>query len=411
MRTTKPHVKRWKWGGTTTKWVVDGLRDETGARVRKFFSSRDAANEWLTQKRPELRNQGRAAMGISDAQRVDAVRALEILAPYGATLSDAARAFAERAKLLERTVPFAVLREEYATAQMADRKSARYLHDIKSRLARFGEAFDIREVATIETREIDDWLRGLGLAPTSRVNFRKVLRTAFEFAVSRGYARENPVVRTAEVKVDHSSPGILTPKEFSAMLSVADAKVIPALAIAGFAGLRDAEVGRLTWDKIDLAGGHVKVDAAIAKTSSRRIIPISANLRAWLTSHAKKSGGVRPASSVAYPLYQSARLKGAEKLTESGEAATNLLAWPHNALRHSFASYRMALVANAAQVAEECGHSVQVMKTHYRELVTRGEADAWFAVMPAAEPTESAPATESALVPENVVAFARAAGE
>jgi integrase len=382
MRTTKPCVKRWKWGGEATKWVVDGLRDENKKRIRKFFPSRDAANEWLMQKRPELKNQGRAAMGLTDSQRVDAVRALAILAPYGATLTAAAEAFAERAQLLERTVTFAALREEYGKAQKADRKSAYYLRDIKGRLARFGATFDTREVAGIETREIDDWLRGLGMAPTSRVNFRKVLRTAFEFAVSRGYARENPVIRTAEVKIDHPAPGILTPKEIAALLSAADPKVVPALAIAAFAGLRDAEVGRMTWDKIDLAGGHVKVDAAIAKTSSRRIIPISDNLRAWLTPYAKKAGLIRGAGSVVYPLYQAARAAGAEKLTKAGEAASNLEAWPHNALRHSFASYRMAFVSNAAQVAEECGHSVQVMKQHYRELVTKAEAEAWFAVTP-----------------------------
>lgn len=382
MRTTKPHVKRWKWGGEATKWVVDGLRDENKRRIRKFFPSRDAANEWLMEKRPELKNQGRAAMGLTDSQRVDAVRALAILAPYGATLTAAAEAFAERAQLLERTVTFAVLREEYGNAQKADRKSPYYLRDIKGRLARFGETFDKRKVATIETREIDDWLRGLGMAPTSRVNFRKVLRTAFEFAVSRGYARENPVVRTAEVKIDHPTPGILTPKEIAALLSVADPKVVPSLALAAFAGLRDAEVGRMTWDRIDLAGGHLKVDAAIAKTSSRRIIPISDNLRAWLTPYAKKAGPIRGAGSVVYPLYQAARAAGAEKLKKADEAASNLEAWPHNALRHSFASYRMALVSNAAQVAEECGHSVQVMKTHYRELVTKADAEAWFAVAP-----------------------------
>jgi hypothetical protein len=54
----------------------------------------------------------------------------------------------------------------------------------------------------------------------------------------------------------------------------------------------------------------------------------------------------------------------------------------------------MALIANAAQVAEECGHSVQVMKQHYRELVTKCEGEAWFAVSP-----ESAAA--------NVLAFLR----
>jgi hypothetical protein len=30
--------------------------------------------------------------------------------------------------------------------------------------------------------------------------------------------------------------------------------------------LRDAEIGRVTWDRVDLAGGHIKVDAAVAET-------------------------------------------------------------------------------------------------------------------------------------------------
>jgi integrase len=380
MRTTKPHVKRWKWGGPETKWVVDGLRDEQGKRKRKFFPSRDAANEWLAQRRPELRNQGRAALGLTDGQRVDAVRALAILAPFGASLTLAAEAYAERAQLLARTVPFVTLRAEFVAAKKADRKSAYYLSDIRHRLESFGEAFDQRPVATIETREVDDWLRALDQAPISRVNFRKVLRTAFEFAVARGYAKENPVVKTAKVKVDHAIPGILLPHEIETLLGAADPRIVPAIALAAFAGLRDAEIGRMTWDRIDLVGGHVKVDAAIAKTSSRRLVPISENLRAWLALHVRNAGSVRPPPSVCYPLYRAARGAGAAELARLGKSSAGLTQWPHNALRHSFASYRMAIVGNAAQVAEECGHSVQVMKTHYRELVTRTEAEAWFAV-------------------------------
>lgn len=382
MRTTTPHVKRWKWGGLETKWVVDGLRDENGKRKRKFFASRDAANEWLRERGPELRNQGRAALGMTDGQRVDAVRALAILKPYSATLTAAAEAFAKRAQLLSLTVSFATLRGDLVAAKKADRKSARYVRDIRNRLKRVGEEFDGKMVATIEAREIDDWLRGLNLSPVSRVNYRKVLRTAFEFAVSRGYAQENPVIKTAKVTANATAPGILTPKEMAALLAAADPKIVPAMAIAGFAGLRDAEIGRLTWDRVDLAGGYIKVDAAIAKTASRRIVPISENLRAWLTPYAQKAGSVRGADSAVLPLYGKARAAAAAELKKTGEPAANLEEWPHNAFRHSFASYRMAAVMNAAQVAEECGHSVQVMKSHYRELVTKAEAEAWFAVAP-----------------------------
>ena len=394
MRTTTPHVKRWKWGGLKTGWVIDGLRDDAGRRVRKFFPSRDACNEWLAQRRPELRDQGRASLGMTDGQRVDAHRAIAILADFGATLTAAAEAYADRAKLMSQTVTFAALRDELIAAKLADRKSARYLSDIRSRLARVGEVFDQRPVASIESREIDDWLRGLNLSSTSRVNFRKVLSTAFEFAVARGYARENPVLKTAKVKPDHAAPGILTATEIAAMLTEADAKIVPAIALAAFAGLRDAEIGRMTWDRVDLVGGHVKVDAEIAKTSSRRLIPISKNLRAWLTPYARATGEVRPSQRISYPLYRKARRAALTTIEEAGDVAPNLAAWPHNALRHSYASYRMALVANAAQVAEECGNSVQIMKQHYRELVTKIEAKTWFTVLP----------EQGAL---NVVVFAR----
>ncbi|MBI5767763.1 MAG: tyrosine-type recombinase/integrase [Verrucomicrobia bacterium] len=252
--------------------------------------------------------------------------------------------------MLSRTVTFSTLRDELLAAKRADRKSKQYLTDLSHRLATFSRDFGERQVAGIETREIDDWLRGLKQSPISRLNFRKVRCTTFAFAVSRGYARENPVLKTARVKIDHATPGILRPAEIAELLAAADPKIVPALALAAFAGLRDAEVGRMTWDRLDLVGGYAKVDAAIAKTSSRRLIPVSTNLRAWLAPFAQSEGKVRGAKRTLDPLYRDARAKAAAILEKARQPARGLLDWPHNALRHSFVSYRMALVANSAQV-------------------------------------------------------------
>jgi hypothetical protein len=56
--------------------------------------------------------------------------------------------------------------------------------------------------------------------------------------------------------------------------------------------------------------------------------------------------------------------------------------WRHNALRHSFCSYRLADVKSAAQVALEAGNSPQMIFQHYRELVTEKGAKSWFAITP-----------------------------
>jgi hypothetical protein len=57
-------------------------------------------------------------------------------------------------------------------------------------------------------------------------------------------------------------------------------------------------------------------------------------------------------------------------------------AWKDNGLRHSFISYRLADIQNAAQVALEAGNSPNVVFKHYRELVKPSAAKAWFAVSP-----------------------------
>ena len=56
--------------------------------------------------------------------------------------------------------------------------------------------------------------------------------------------------------------------------------------------------------------------------------------------------------------------------------------WRHNALRHSFISYRVAKIKNVNEVAMEAGNSPDMIFKHDRKLATETEADAWFGVTP-----------------------------
>jgi len=56
--------------------------------------------------------------------------------------------------------------------------------------------------------------------------------------------------------------------------------------------------------------------------------------------------------------------------------------WRRNALRHSFCSYRLAQIKNAAEVALEAGNSPKIIFQHYRELVAPQEAAKWFSIVP-----------------------------
>ena len=83
------------------------------------------------------------------------------------------------------------------------------------------------------------------------------------------------------------------------------------------------------------------------------------------------------------------------------------LAWKHNALRHSFISYRLAAVPNTAQVALEAGNSPQMIFRHYRELVRAMDAEKWFAITP--EVADTARAARQAGEAEKIVALPKQA--
>jgi integrase len=172
------------------------------------------------------------------------------------------------------------------------------------------------------------------------------------------------MVRYKETKSDVS---IFTPENIASLLKKADVSVRPYLALGAFAGLRTAELQRLDWSEIDLDRGYITVAASKAKTRQRRLVPISDNLKLWLTPLRKGSG---PVCLHACPQH------AARTLCEG-------FSWAKNGLRHSFISYRLAILHDTARVALEAGNSPEVIFGHYRELVTPEAAKAWFEVVPA----------------------------
>ena len=151
--------------------------------------------------------------------------------------------------------------------------------------------------------------------------------------------------------------------------------MIPYLSIAAFCGLRAAEIQRLDWSEVHLTGAErfVEVKASKAKTASRRTVPISDNCAAWLAPYAKASGSVAAFERSDKQLF----------IYLAGKAG---VPWKHNGLRHSFISYRLAIIKNVHQVSLEAGNSPNMVFAHYRQLVRESEASEWFAIAPAPQP-------------------------
>ena len=206
------------------------------------------------------------------------------------------------------------------------------------------------------------------------------------YAKRRGYLPKDwdELDRLEKVKVKNGgNVAIFTPDEMAKLLSAATPEFLPALAIGAYAGLRTAEVERLDWREVHFAERFIEVTAGKAKTASRRIVPISDNLAAWLAPHVKPTGNVWGGGKITICNVQGDTSKAAG------------VPWKKNALRHSFCSYRLAENKNAAQVALEAGNSPQMIFQHYRQLVTEAEATRWFAIRPKA-PANVVPLASSA---------------
>ena len=320
--------------------------------------------------------------------------------PAGVTLAEAAQFYVQKhpANMPRKTVT------EVVTEFIADRRSAGcsavHVHDLEVRLGQFSKAFSLPIIA-VSAPMVQQWIYGLKNQKTSQAtaartkeNMIRQIVSLFNFGRRQKYLPAELALEISEIpapKKQHAPIGIYTAGEMHAILAKADDAIIPALAIAAFAGLRLAEVSRLDWRDVRLSEKLIVVGAENAKTAARRLVPISDNLSAWLKPHAKKSGLVNPCEEQATNVGNAL----GDRIERAGARAK--IKWKRNGFRHSYISYRVAILKDVPAVALECGNSPQVIFSNYRALATDAEAKEWFSIMPPkpAKPTPTVSATVS----------------
>ena len=264
--------------------------------------------------------------------------------------------------------------EELLAAKKSDGLSKRYLETIRAHLHRFANHLN-EPIELITTKQIEEWLRSRKLAGKSRNNERGSIGLLFHFAQKRGYLPKSKPTEADDVAIakEHGGTiGILKPAELQRLLETpAPGEIHLFLAIGAFTGMRSSEILRLEWSDINFDRVFITVAPEKAKTATRRIVPILPNAMLWLTPYRGATGFI----------FRSRRDVDRVIAFAKGQGVS----WPNNALRHSYASYRLAVVASADRVALEMGTSPRKLMQNYRELVGEKEGQAWFSIFP---PTE-----------------------
>lgn len=338
---------------------------ERGVRKKKYFKTKNAANEWRSKHAATLAHitpaEGPAtpeeyrAVIHARHHRVPLWDAVEhwrntVGKSQGATIAD----------LCQRRLEEAVL-EDY---------SARHAATLANILPRIVAAIGDLPAATVTVEQLSTYVRARGKPSTQRY-YRAILSQVFNSAMRAGLVSSNPasLVRTTRA-IGAKPPEIFTPEEgaeWLACVALEAPGLLAGTAVGMFAGLRVAEVSRLDWREIRLSRGFIEVTAAKSKTRTRRLVDIMPNLGEWLRPLANDEGPVWP-HTPDRPRDRAIRAFG-KKL-------------PANGARHSFVSYHLALFGDVAKTELQAGHDREILFGHYRELVTQDQAEEWFTLVP-----------------------------
>ena len=348
-------VRETRWG-TYEAYVRIG-----GIRRRRRFATFTAAEKWISAEEQAL-----PLPALTAGQYLDAQTAI-LLLPPDVSLADCARDFvrihgvggkSQSVRLSDAIEQFVNERGVSITPRTMEsyRQAFRDLAD------------ELRVDPLLATISADDIERvvasNVGATRNSRISRLGVL---FSWAERKGYIATNPMKRIARARKVEAPLGVFTPDEAERVLHAAERiapKCVPYLAVGFFAGIRPAELHRLT--KENFTSRYIRLDGKITKAARARTVEIRPNLAAWLARYPWRKPPIRAKTIIPNDVCRAAGVT-----------------WKSDVMRHSFATYAYEVSKDAAAVAAEMGHrGTGVFFTHYRALAEPGDGVKFFAIVP-----------------------------
>lgn len=329
------------WRGSDGRWKWHTRRG--GKRIMCAAKALDKAKARAKAQLVALRD-GRSALGEIDQTLVSEFLAWKNQRTDSPATAEAARNYVRH--LIEREVQ---------------------TRTIEADLAHFTAAHP-GPIADVTAAQVKAHLDSLGVGPRRYNNVRATLVSFFVWARKQSYLPDSMTApqRTHALPVPKHRPAIYSPAEFRALLAAVAPEWRLPLAICGLAGLRTCEAEKLLWREVKIGKKVIEVLPENAKnTGRRRLVPIHPALMTWL-----RKADFAPEDHVCP---QGLRIDNlAKRVKRKG------VKWVKNGLRHSYGSYRCAVVKSASQTALEMGNSEAIVRSNYLDYTERSVATKWF---------------------------------
>jgi integrase len=258
------------------------------------------------------------------------------------------------------------------------------------------------KLAALGTAEVRAWLAAEGWSVVTQRGYLGDLRAFFAWARKQGWLGANPSEGVEVAGVPEGEIQTLGVGQVEVLLRAAlgsgDAELLWYAVLATFCGIRPAEIERLTLDRINLEERTVIITGGTAKTARRRVVDLPENAVAWLRMLEKQKAEsgkqkvcgagwedrwlcLRRAAGWSVGLKRKREVAGWYKVRD---CALTQGPWPHDVLRHTYASMHYAHFQNEALLKAQMGHweRADTLHRHYRALRTRVEAERFWNLWP-----------------------------
>ncbi len=381
-------VKRARLKGD--RWEIDfGMIN--GKRVRAYKRSKTDAEKYAQEKEQKLIHHGVSSLSVSEEDRVLFQAAKLRLGSV--PIATAVDFYLEHHKPLREDLSLSALLEKAMIEKELAGMRKHSLSQFGCSCRSFVRGREDLPARLVTREEVKSWIHGNAWAAKTQKVYLGDLRALFGWAVQERYLRKNPLAGKEGfitlLQEEEKEIAVFDPSSCAALLRTAlmgtsrdhsrdsagrwSAGEVPGgfrpligyLAVALFAGVRPEEVKRTDTERLDVHGGTLVVTGAAAKRvkrkgRQRRVIELERTARIWLRLWQRLCPGADLVP------------KNFTRKWKELRAAAGIEAWPHDVLRHTFASYHYALHANRSRLQAMMGHTEDedTLDRHYRAVMT-----------------------------------------
>ena len=376
-------------------------------RYKQFTKLKDA-KDYCTNLYDNLKRSGRGLRGLSESEMSEVQLAYKKLKDAGISLTEAVDYAIPKLRARANKMMLSDLIKEYINWKENDLEKGLirevYFKSIQKKSGYILKHLGDFNIADIDREAIKALFSKFKFKVRTKENYFNQLGSLLKYATNEGYIESNPIEAITDTdkrivigrRVNATEDiNILSLKDTRTLLETALANpymgLLPGLIVQLFCGVRATESAMLSWEdiKYDADSPYINISAQIAKGRNiRHTEEIPKNALLWLSLCDKsKSFGF---SNLKRRDNQMDRLKQKCGFGKWVKEKGNNDRWVvrkgmKNVLRHSFGSYHFELHKDAIRTSRAMGHKYgndDLLFTHYREAIPRGEGDKYFNIVP-----------------------------